>query len=253
MVSNRAPRFQVRETDFGCTYSAYRPAGDADVHHRTMHWLFPFYTMSPVPKLGSSAMMGATVPIDDEHCMSWGMYRVGDGFVPPFGPPSPSDSNDMGSGSSRPTWGRGNLPNTSDWLGRFRSALTELAEKDFQIDRDLQSRKPPVLQGWTGLVDINTQDESMRWSQGRLTGGIVDRSREHLGTTDAMIIRVRRRLIDAAKALRDHGAAPLGVDTPEVYRVRSGWVVLPKEADWWEASRDLREAFKQEEVPALVR
>ena len=47
-------------------------------------------------------------------------------------------------------------------------------------------------------------------------GHIVDRTNEHLGTSDAMIIRTRRRLINAAIALRDHGTVPPGVDDPQV-------------------------------------
>ena len=45
----------------------------------------------------------------------------------------------------------------------------------------------------------------------------LDRRIEHLGTADAMIIRVRRRLLEAARALRDHGTVPPGVDDPNVY------------------------------------
>jgi hypothetical protein len=58
-----------------------------------------------------------------------------------------------------------------------------------------------------------------------------------------MIIRARRRVINAAKALRDGGVVPPGVDQPEVYRHRSGGVVLPRSADWLEATRALRQAF----------
>ncbi len=57
---------------------------------------------------------------------------------------------------------------------------------------------------------------------------IVNRTHEHLGTTDLIIIQVRRRLIDAAKTLRDHGTTPPGVDDPEVYGVRTATVIVPK-------------------------
>ena len=43
-----------------------------------------------------------------------------------------------------------------------------------------------------------------------------------------MIIRTRRQLIDGAKALRDLGTTPTGVDKPELYRMRSGGALLPK-------------------------
>ena len=74
-------------------------------------------------------------------------------------------------------------------------------------------------------------------------GPIYDRSHEHLGTTDALIIRTRRRVLAAAKALRDHGVVPPGVDDPEIYAQRSGGVILPRSVDWWEGTQDLRRVF----------
>jgi hypothetical protein len=74
-------------------------------------------------------------------------------------------------------------------------------------------------------------------------GTIYNRSREHLGTTDQLIIRTRRRMLAAARALHEHGIVPPGVDNPELYRQRSGGVVLPRSVDWWDGSKELRKAF----------
>jgi hypothetical protein len=74
-------------------------------------------------------------------------------------------------------------------------------------------------------------------------GPIYDRSQEHLGSSDAMIIRVRRRLLNVVTAFADAGAPPPGVDDPAAYRVRSGSVLLGKDVDWLEATRELRRAF----------
>ena len=74
-------------------------------------------------------------------------------------------------------------------------------------------------------------------------GAIQDRSQEHLGSSDVMLIRVRRRLLAAAEALVSSSVTPPGVDHPEAYAVRSGGVFLPKGADWLEATSELREAF----------
>jgi hypothetical protein len=76
-------------------------------------------------------------------------------------------------------------------------------------------------------------------------GPIYDRGSEHLGTSDVMVIRVRRRLIQAARALAEEGITPPGVDHPEVYRVRSGGCFLPEGADWLEATAELRQAFAE--------
>jgi phthalate 4,5-dioxygenase len=58
-----------------------------------------------------------------------------------------------------------------------------------------------------------------------------------------MVIRVRRRLIAAARALADEGTVPPGVDKPHVYRQRSGGVILDADADWVDATRELRQAY----------
>jgi phthalate 4,5-dioxygenase len=71
-------------------------------------------------------------------------------------------------------------------------------------------------------------------------GPIYDRTQEHLGTSDAMVIRTRRRVINAAKALRDRGEVPPGVDDATVYRCRSGGVILPRDANWLDATKELR-------------
>ena len=73
-------------------------------------------------------------------------------------------------------------------------------------------------------------------------GWIYDRSSEHLGTSDTGIIRTRRSLLQAARALQERGVLPRGVEEPEVYRVRSASVVLPRDENWVEGSREFREA-----------
>jgi hypothetical protein len=66
-----------------------------------------------------------------------------------------------------------------------------------------------------------------------------------------MIIRTRRRLLNAAKAYRETGEPSLGVDNPEVYHQRSGDLVLPRNVDWWDGTKELRERFDavREEAP----
>ena len=73
-------------------------------------------------------------------------------------------------------------------------------------------------------------------------GSITDRSNEHLGTSDAAIIRTRKHLLNAAKALRDDDVEPPCVDTPEWYRIRSASGTVPKDADWIEVLGDWMDA-----------
>jgi phthalate 4,5-dioxygenase oxygenase subunit len=46
----------------------------------------------------------------------------------------------------------------------------------------------------------------------------LDHSFEHLAPSDQMITRTRRRLLLAARALRDNGVLPPGVEDAEVFR-----------------------------------
>ena len=45
---------------------------------------------------------------------------------------------------------------------------------------------------------------------------------------------------------------PPGVDDPAVYRYRSGGVILPRNADWLEETKELRKAFVQPKPEATV-
>jgi phthalate 4,5-dioxygenase oxygenase subunit len=101
------------------------------------------------------------------------------------------------------------------------------------IDRDAQKAT-----SYTGIAGIHQQDQAITESM----GPVIDRTEEHLGTSDAMVIRTRRRALNAAKALRDRGETPPGVDDPTVYLPRSVGVVLPRDAHWVEATRELRRA-----------
>jgi phthalate 4,5-dioxygenase oxygenase subunit len=131
--------------------------------------------------------------------------------------------------------GRGNgeyLPVRSDPLGNWRLAANK--QNDYLRDFDVQREKT-----FTGIKSIFLQDQAVTESM----GVILDRASEHLGTSDAMVIQVRKRLLDAAMALRDDGAVPQGVDRPQIYGVRSASMVLPKAENWIEGTGAALRAF----------
>jgi phthalate 4,5-dioxygenase len=218
-VADRAPRYAVTDTDFGTMYGAYRPAEEDSYYWRIAYFLFPFYTMTPVGVLGLGGNVRAWVPMDDDHTMFYMMN--GQAFRNP--------NNVTLAASAQMAV----LPNTTDWYGRFR--LRANAMNDYEIDREKQLRN----ESYTGINGIHLQDQAITESMGT----IYRRNQEHLGTSDSMVIRTRRRMIGAAKALRELNMVPPGVDNPEVYGVRSGGVVLPRTADWITATEDLRRAF----------
>jgi len=125
------------------------------------------------------------------------------------------------------------VPNSTGWFDRFRCVAN--GGNDYQIDREAQRTNA----SYTGIPSIYLQDQAVTESM----GPIYKRWEEHLGTSDAMIIRTRRRLIDAAKALREQGTLPPGAEDSTVYAVRSGGVVLPRGQNWVESTSELRKAF----------
>lgn len=194
-------------------------------------FLFPFWTMTPTGLLGHHMVAKAWVPMDDEHMIMFMMV--------PRLPPEDRAVRER-QGAKPPAL----LPNTTGWLGRFPLEATE--GNDYLLDRAAQERD----EEYSGITGIHLQDQAITESM----GPICDRTQEHLGSSDAMVIRVRRRLIAAARALAETGTVPPGVDRPEVYRQRSGGVILGDGADWVEATRELRQAYvtHPELDPAIV-
>jgi len=87
---------------------------------------------------------------------------------------------------------------------------------------------------FTGIGSVRLQDDAVITSM----GAVLDRTIEHLGTADAALIRVRRRLLEAARAFRDRGVAPPASRTPSLYRVRSCQAILGPDQDWRTALDD---------------
>jgi phthalate 4,5-dioxygenase oxygenase subunit len=228
----RDAKFVSVETDFGMANGAYRPAEADSYYWRVTQILFPFYHMLPGGELGEGIRIGAYVPIDDYNHYQWEI-----GVFKPNGEPMGRDGGARAApvtgGQSRDTvW----VANTTDWLGRFN--IDQQMWNDYMIDREAQKNRV----SFTGIRGIRQQDMAMTESMGL----VMDRTREHLGTTDAFIIRVRRKLLANARALRDEGIVPYQVDHPEVYRQRSGEAVLPREQDWWDAYTAMREQFNSQ-------
>ncbi len=244
-VKDRSPKYDVHETEFGTTYGAYRPAEEDTYYWRVANFLFPCFTMIPTGTLGVAIHVRAWVPVDDEHVMYWSINVPSSRQVGRQG----QVGTDRNVASGRPMGAeataraRGGFEyeefNTG-WLGRWR--LTQNASNDYGIDRESQASGA----NYTGIPGIFQQDQAVTESM----GDVYDRSHEHLGTSDSMIIRTRRRVINAAKALRENDVAPPGVDNPEFYRTRSGSVILPRSADWMEATQEAR--WPQVEIGAPI-
>ncbi len=253
VAKDRAPRYAVLDTDFGVAYGAYRPTDQADkLYWRMAYFLFPFYTMIPTDVLGEARRIRGWVPIDSDHTMVWGLNapRVasatqGGFFGAAFGAGA---GQELAGGQNRGGGAGGNdyLPDTSGWLGKFR--LVANKDNDSLIDREAQKNLVSFTGINGGVNGVFLEDQAVTESMGQ----IYERDREHLGTSDSMVIRTRRRLINAAKAFRQTQEPPPGVDDPSVFGVRSGGVILPSGVDWWEGTKELRRAFVEHRPEGVV-
>jgi hypothetical protein len=66
-------------------------------------------------------------------------------------------------------------------------------------------------------------------------GTVTPHDFEHLAPSDQMVARTRRRLLLAARALRESGTMPPGVEDAEVFRgARSGYFTTEDDRHWQE-------------------
>ncbi len=228
MYKERAAKFSTIDTEYGLANGAFRPAEGDSYYWRLTQILFPFYNMIPTGKIGEGVRIGIYVPMDDDNTLHWEIQVL------------------PGAASNQPFFLRDThpIPNGTGWHERFR--VEETLANDYLIDRELQARNRGPG-GYTGIVNGRLQDCAVTETM----GPIYDRSHEHLGTTDQFIIRARRRMIRLARDL-EAGITPPGVDEPWVYRQRSGEMVLPRTADWWQTYLNLRESWMPKTEPSSI-
>jgi len=187
-----SPRLTIKETDFGFVYGARRQAGEEEYYWRLTPFMLPTYTTIPSPAWPRTCFM--LIPLDD-HNTWW--------FTASYNPDRPMPADRQGQRT---------------WLiaGTWQSALNP--ENDFKIDREMQKSG-----NYTGIPEIRIQDMAMTDTMPR----ILDRTVEHLGTTDLAIITMRRLLMRLARQAAE-GTAPYAALNGEVHRVRPLDVVDPE-------------------------
>jgi len=220
---DKRPRLEVLPTDYGACYSARRRSDTEGLYwHRITQFILPFYTMIAAsdPHVVSAR---AWVPLDDHHNLQFVMRGRLDRPV--------TEQECRQVRDPFAAWG-GYLEAGSD--PRSRHYTRANLHNDFLVDYELQRTELNLGIPFLG----NLQDRAMTETM----GSIYDRTQEHLGTTDAMVILARKRLIDAARALRDRGEVPANVDDAKLYRVRPASVLLPEGESWLTATEKARQS-----------
>jgi phenylpropionate dioxygenase-like ring-hydroxylating dioxygenase large terminal subunit len=227
-VLNKAPHINVSEMPFGTMYSAQRDAMAGHEHHRFASFIYPFWVVYPSDRMERNLSANAWVPIDDEHTMIFNIdlqraggkfksLRYADGSVIP--------------GLARPLE---YLPRTNDWMGRWRPVKNK--SNDHGLDREMQRRG----ESYTGIVGIPLQDQAIQETM----DPIIDRTKEHLASSDRMVMLTRRVLLKAARDYRDSGKLPAVLDDPSLCRqARGGDVISSKGTDWLDAYEETMTAL----------
>jgi len=232
VVKNRAPEYRVVDTPFGTSYGAHRDAAPGQTYWRVANFMFPFWTQPPTGVFPKQIQARAWVPMDDTHSMLIQVYWKG------------STRTGLYYHGTKTAQEKANLmrrkldyqPNTTDWFGRWR--VTDDEATDWGIDRS--SMKNGMQ--YSGIHNIHMQDQAVTESM----GGITDHSFEHLAPSDQMIARTRRRLLRTARAFREQGTVPPGVDDPAIYMTaRAGNFTL-------DSGLSFEDAYKQQ-VAAVER
>ena len=219
------PRLEVEKAPYGFRYAGIRRIGEGRQYVRAYHFLLPSMQMRAAlldkegePRKLPSLRGHIWVPVDDgwTHVYNW-MCSI-----------------DPDKPISDETWARHEKVagrSAEDYIeGSFR--LKRNLENDYLVDRELQRTKT-----YTGITGLNTQDYAVQEGM----GPIVDRSKEHLGTSDRAITAARRLLIDALHNV-DEGRQPLGTDPSASRGVRPAEAIIKGEERWQEAMSDLLEA-----------
>jgi len=197
-----APRYTVHETPYGLACGARRSVEGAQYLWRVNLFLMPCFTLIPPSDDPHVRVFRAWVPADDEHtaviCVTW---RT-DG---------PVRETDLAQ------WQNGEAAHRKVVAGT--TTPVERADNDYLIDREAQRTR-----SFTGIAGIRAQDAMVTES----AGAIVDRAREHLGTSDKAVIAFRGRLLAAARQL-EHGIEPQTPYDPDCYRVRAHSALAPRD------------------------
>ena len=200
MRDDPRPEFEVVGHDVGFVAGAARTADGDARYWRIAQFMLPNHALTPNAFPGENIHGQTWVPITDEaawvFCYTWNPDR----------------------------------PLTEEERRAYRAGRTVHAEvdarfvplrnrdNDYLIDRDAQKRRT-----FTGIQGVSEQDAMIQDSQ----GWIADRTREHLGPTDAAIIEFRRLLLRGARDLRA-GVEPAAARAAAGYRLRGGSIVADR-------------------------
>jgi len=216
-LRDRSPRLDVERTEYGYCYVSFRDLKDGNYYMRIYHYVMPFQqfrggihkfdgSRRDYPELNGHIW----VPIDDTTTYVYNWACAYD-----------ADAN----------FGEDNILEREYFYGRGPDQmipgtfqLKANKSNDYFIDRSRQKSET-----YTGIEGINTQDFALQEGM----GPIVDRSLEHLGSSDKAIVAMRRLMLEAVTDVAE-GRRPKGVDPKIHSRIRPYDGFMKTNDDWKE-------------------
>ncbi len=210
------PEISSEPAPWGYRITALRPMTDELTHVRITHGVFPHTFVIPLSETLTITQMH--VPVDDENTYWYAFFTS-------FAGPVDKDAMRRQRDRFIPP------PDYVPKVGR---------RENWGYDPDEQRERTFL---GMGEEDINVHDQ---WAVESM-GAIQDRTREHLGTSDRIIMANRRLLLQAIETVRNGGVAPFigdaaqadaqaGPDTVDGIAPAAEW------ANWWrervQAKRD---------------
>ncbi|CAN5410725.1 Rieske 2Fe-2S domain-containing protein [soil metagenome] len=191
------PQFSILDHEVGFVVGGARKADGTTRYWRTAQFMVPANSTTPSTLPGETHFGYTWVPIDDENC--WIVTYA-------WNPTRPLGKEEV----DKLLLGHGVIAEVDENFFPVRNRANE-----YLIDRVAQKHIT-----FTGVRGAAEQDAMIQDSQGRIS----DRTREHLTSSDAAIVRFRRTVMSQAKALAE-GKAPEAPKLHESYRLRSGsWI-----------------------------
>jgi phthalate 4,5-dioxygenase oxygenase subunit len=217
-----SPTFEVQTHAAGLSIAARRKDGTDFNYIRVNQFLMPFWTLVPPQKQYPELSGHAWVPIDDNHTLA---------IMFSYTPDQPFYEK------SRKLFKEGykgrETGHHSALAYEKRSLMTPYRDYWSQFNRANAYKYNYEL----GMPGLWLEDAACQSG----VASIYDRSKEHLGTTDTGIARVRRMLLDSIKKHSQGQPAP-AIDSPDSFMVRALSITIPIGADWLEHGRDFMRA-----------
>ena len=192
--------YEFIPTDYGFVYGRGRQNPNGGLNWECALMFMPSWKMfQPFAGADNRITLLAWVPVDDENCMLWGVE---------YHPRRALSDEEM-------AWSKSHhYIHVELEPGTVRPSRNK--DNDYLVDHKRQASG----QSFTGVLGLGLQDSAIQESM----GPICDRTREHLGPADVVLVKLRRHLL---RLLDDmDGGAKLPANDAASYRLRPGIIAL---------------------------